>query len=207
VNHRASGRQTDLSQRFLIAWERLLEAIPPGADRLPWLAKATGIPYRSLDFVRHTRNDLAHAKTVVAADRLTSALAVIDEAQRRLESASRLSVRPRPVRSRSWAGAGRGRPVNARAISILAYLGVFTFGALSVWILVVDRRPSVRVQALQATLLGLAALVIQGMGEPRNPILIAGWFATLTIGIAATAIGKPVRLPLLGRVVERRRQA
>jgi uncharacterized membrane protein len=205
--------QADLSQRILVAWERLLRTVPPDVDRLDWLSRATGMSFQSLDFVRRVRNDVAHPDTAVSRDRLVRALDLIEEAQRQVDVSRR---RPAPRAGTSSAN-GRARssppgrsapagPVSARINIVVAYVGSLTCGMLSLCMLL-DNRRQVRVHAFQATVLGVLVLAIVA-GESFVPpalltLVAVAWGVTWLVALGRALMGRPVRLPILGRVAER----
>lgn len=81
----AAVADTDSCMWLLTRWERLL-ARAPRENYLDWLASTTGIARRSLNEVRRVRNAVAHADGQVRSQRLASALRLISEAERALDT-------------------------------------------------------------------------------------------------------------------------
>lgn len=65
--------------QLIRSWAALDASVPVEIDRLDWVAKYTGIEFRSLDFARRVRNDLAHGGTR-SIDQVRAAQAIVDQA-------------------------------------------------------------------------------------------------------------------------------
>lgn len=85
VAPRDSVADADSRLWLLARWERL-RARAPRDNYLDWLANRTGLARRRLDEVRRVRNTVAHADGPVQPHRLASALRLISEAERALET-------------------------------------------------------------------------------------------------------------------------
>ncbi|MEV4383365.1 FHA domain-containing protein [Streptosporangium sp. NPDC049644] len=85
VAPRDSVADADSRLWLLARWERL-RARAPRDNYLDWLANRTGMARRRLDEVRRVRNAVAHADGPVQPHRLASALRLISEAERALET-------------------------------------------------------------------------------------------------------------------------
>jgi len=62
---------------LLSEWQTLLDLVPGGQDELSWLSRTSGTSFRALDFVRRTRNRVAHGDGSVSAEEIDRALDVV----------------------------------------------------------------------------------------------------------------------------------
>jgi hypothetical protein len=71
--------------RLLVEWQDLRDRVPAGHDELDWLTRGSGTSFRALDFVRRTRNRVAHADRTVSDEEVRRALHVIAQTQHALD--------------------------------------------------------------------------------------------------------------------------
>jgi len=169
MTHGGDEQHAALRTQGIDAWEGLARRVPRGVRRVDWLASATGIPVHLLAMAQQVRNENAHRRGAINAERLLRALTVMDDAHRRLSVAL-------PPQSHPIVRVARSAVAPSAALAV----GLAVSTLLGIWIV----RTNIAVYIL--LIIGLGAAVGGWLGNRTD--LLGNYRAYHTLLLSVTAV-------------------